>query len=147
MPCSIHLFPHSSFLSTSTAAFIVWVRCRIAREMSLSLWLPEPSILRSGGTTQPEPGHFNNAFVHFICLDSPFLWQCRYCYWRHSSSSITPISCIKLSTFPKLFRILRYSDTEPTSTSSAQVPCKRFQKLLLQIQQTQYFPPSHFITH
>lgn len=91
------------------------------------------SILRSSETTQLGPGHFNKALIHFNC-HGPLLRQCVGCR-KHDSSSITPISCIRLSTLPNLFRFLRYFDPEPTLQNRCSLLCMHFtQRSLASVQ-------------
>jgi len=95
----------------------------------LVLWSTKSSILRSSETTQLGPGHFNNALIHFNC-HGLFLRQCVGCR-KHDSSSITPISCIRLSTLPYLFRVLRYLDPESTVQIRCSLLCMHLMQLSL----------------
>lgn len=90
----------------------------------LFLWSTKSSILRSSETTQLGPGHFSTALIHFNCHGF-FLRHCVGCR-KHDSSSITPISCIRLSTLPNLFRFLRYLDLEPTVQNRCSLLCMHF---------------------
>ena len=95
----------------------------------LVLWSTKSSILRYSETTQLWPGHFNTALIHCNC-HGLFLRQC-VCCRKHESSSTTPISCIRLSTLPNLFPVLRYLDPEPTVQNRHSLLCMHFMQLSL----------------